>query len=56
MNQTDTDIIKTNYYSPAIWFKSASSMYDKLKQHGITKKEITDFNRNCAITIGANST
>ena len=38
-----TDIIKTNYYNPAIGFKSASSMYDKLKQYGITKKEITDF-------------
>jgi len=38
-----TDIIKTNYYNPAIGFKSASSMYDKLKQYEITKKEITDF-------------
>ena len=38
-----TNVIKTNYYNPAIGFKSASSMYDKLKQYEITKKEITDF-------------
>ena len=41
-----TDIIKTNYYNPAIGFKSASSMYDNLTQYGITKKEITDFIKN----------
>ena len=41
-----TDIIKTNYYNPAIGFKSASSMHDKLKQYGITEKEITDFIKN----------
>ena len=38
-----TDIIKTNYCNPAIGFKSASGIYDKLKQYGITNKEITDF-------------
>ena len=38
-----TDIIKTNYYNPTIGFKSAGSMYDRLKQYGITKKKITDF-------------
>ena len=38
-----TYIIKTNDYNPTIGFKSDSSMYDKLKQYGLTKKEITDF-------------
>ena len=37
------DINKTNYCNPAIGFKSANSMHDKLKQYGITKKEITYF-------------
>ena len=44
-----TDIIKTNYYNPAIGFKNASIMHDKLKQYGITKKEITDFIKNQAV-------
>ena len=44
-----TDINKTNYYNPAIGFKSASSMHDKLKQYGITKKEITDFTKKQSV-------
>ena len=42
-----TYIIKTNYYNPAIGFKSASSMHDKLKQYGITKKVILLKTRLC---------
>ena len=41
-----TEIIKTKYCNPAIGFKSAGSMHDKLKQYGITKEEITDFIKN----------